>query len=263
MNNRKKEKDDLDILMEDIEYQYGQNVQDQNIRFALKLVADRVVDDRIDDDIPVPSVNAAAKTIILIVNRPELPWEKIAEEPSVRRTLEYLFVRAHNHHDEVHEFIKRLLYTHVKGLDGKIVLAFLNIWDYFCRQQRPSSFIDNIPHVQHSDRIISALHTLIGNETGKMAALIMTCAKEEGLIIDDSYTSIKEEFPQITKQGYNRYKNHYDFFKEEKDPVITSLRTIIKYRKEDDGRIIFLDDGSRKGFFLWIWRLFRSFIPQK
>ena len=253
-------KSDLDILMEDIEHQYGQTVQDQNVVFAAKLIKDRVIDGVIDDNIPVPSVNAAAKTIILMIDRPEIPWEKIAEEPSVKRTLEYLFVRARNHHDEVHDFVKSLLKTHVKGLSPKMVLAFLNIWDFFTRQQRPSSIISIIPHTEHTDVIIDTLHDLIGEETGKMAALVMICAKEEGLIIDDSYASIKEEFPNITKQGYNKYKNGYTFTKQEKTPIISSLRTKICYTKNDDGRIVFLNEGSRKGLFYWIWKKVKSFF---
>ena len=49
---------------------------ERNIAYILSLVEARLKEDgELDDEIPVPSVEAAAKTIILLIDRPELPWE--------------------------------------------------------------------------------------------------------------------------------------------------------------------------------------------
>ena len=67
-----------------------------------------------DDDIPVPSIEAAAKTILLLIDRPELSWETICREQRVKHVMEYLFIRARNHPDEVHRFVDRpVSYTHL------------------------------------------------------------------------------------------------------------------------------------------------------
>ena len=59
----------------DIAKQYGNTQLDNNIKFILSLYEARLKEDgTIDDKIPVPSVEAAVKTIILLVERPELPW---------------------------------------------------------------------------------------------------------------------------------------------------------------------------------------------
>ena len=71
-------KESIEDINADIELQYGQRNMERNIAYVLSLVESRVKEDgELNDDIPVPSVEAAAKTIMLLIDRPELPWETI------------------------------------------------------------------------------------------------------------------------------------------------------------------------------------------
>ncbi len=74
-------KERIEDISADIELQYGQRNMERNIAYVLSLAEARVRDDgELDDNIPVPSVEAAAKTILLLLDRPELSWETICRE---------------------------------------------------------------------------------------------------------------------------------------------------------------------------------------
>ena len=55
-------KESIEDINADIELQYGQRNMERNIAYVLSLVESRVKEDgELNDDIPVPSVEAAAK----------------------------------------------------------------------------------------------------------------------------------------------------------------------------------------------------------
>lgn len=117
-------KENIRDISADIELQYGQPNMERNIAYVLSLVEARVMEDgRLNDDIPVPSIEAAAKTILLLIDRPELPWETICREQRVKHVMEYLFIRAHNHPDEVHGFVDRLLKQYVPEIPSQMVAS--------------------------------------------------------------------------------------------------------------------------------------------
>ena len=87
-------KESIEDITADIEYQYGKSNTEKNIEYILSLYSERLKDGVLDDNIPVPSNEAAAKTILLILDRPELPWETICKERRVKNVMEYLFIRA-------------------------------------------------------------------------------------------------------------------------------------------------------------------------
>ena len=90
-------KESIEDITADIEYQYGKSNTEKNIEYILSLYSERLKDGVLDDNIPVPSNEAAAKTILLILDRPELPWEIICKERRVKNVMEYLFIRAPGH----------------------------------------------------------------------------------------------------------------------------------------------------------------------
>ena len=78
-------KENIEDISADIKLQYGERNMDRNIAYVLSLVKARIREDgRLDDNIPVPSVEAAAKTILLLIDRPELSWETICREQRVK-----------------------------------------------------------------------------------------------------------------------------------------------------------------------------------
>ena len=104
----------------------------------------------------------------------------------------------------------------------------------------------------------STLHFLLQGEVGRGAALVMVCARDEGLVRDIAHAKIVTEFRHVTKTAYNNYL-HERFPDREKNRIIGTLRTKIGYTKEEDGRIVFLPDSpSRKSVFLQLWRMMKS-----
>lgn len=84
-------KENIEDISADIELQYGQSNMERNIAYVLSLVEAHATEDgRLDDDIPVPSIEAAAKAILLLIDRPELSWETICREQRVKHVMEYL-----------------------------------------------------------------------------------------------------------------------------------------------------------------------------
>lgn len=248
----------LDDIFDDIEHEYGNKPVDKNVEFILSLFAKHIKEDgTLDDNIPAPSAEAAAETIILILDHPDLSWEKICEKKRVLRTMEYLFIRARNHHDEVNAFVKSLLSKYVKGCSPQMVLQFLNIWDFVCQQEKPSAFLKEIAYPDHADEILGVLHEELRHEVGRGAALIMVCAREEGLVRDIAHAKVVTEFPHISKSGYNNYL-HESFKDKEKNRIISILRTKIGYQKDANGRTVFDDpEVSLKSMFLSAWNMLK------
>lgn len=141
-------KESIEDITADIEFQYGKSNTEKNIEYILFLYNERFKDGVLDDNIPVPSNEAAAKTILLILDRPELPWETICKKRRVKNVMEYLFIRATGHYEEVHDFVSGLLRHYIKGVTPQMVLTFMNIWKHVVFQQRPSTFTDFV-QLQH------------------------------------------------------------------------------------------------------------------
>ena len=251
-------KETIKDINADIELQYGKKNMDANIAYVLSLLKARMKDGVLDDNIPVPSQEAAAKTILLLLDRPELPWETICQEKRVRNVMEYLFIRARNHYDEVYDFVSGLLRNYVKGISPQIILTFMNALRCYSSEDRPTRFADEILYPEYADRILDALRFLLDGEVGRGAALVMVCARDEGLVRDIAHAIVSTEFRHISKTAYNNYL-HERFTDKEKNRTIGTLRTKIGYTKETDGRIVFTDlQLSKKGMLFKIWRGLKS-----
>ena len=174
--------------------------------------------------------------------------------------MEYLFIRATGHYEEVHDFVSGLLRYYIKGITPQMVLTFMNIWKHVVYQQRPSTFTDEILYPEHSEKILDTLHFLLNGEVGRGAALVMVCARDEGLVRNIAHAKISTEFKHVSKNAYNNYL-HERFTDKEKNRIISALRTRIGYTKEDDGRISFLTGKfTRKSILIQWWRLIKSFM---
>ena len=127
-------------------------------------------------------------------------------------------------------------------------------------QQRPSTFTDEILYPEHSEKILDTLHFLLNGEVGRGAALVMVCARDEGLVRNIAHAQISTEFKHVSKTAYNNYL-HERFTDKEKNRIISALRTRIGYTKEDDGRLSFLAGKfTRKSILIQWWRLIKSFM---
>ena len=92
-------KENIEDISADIELQYGQPNMERNIAYVLSLVEAHATEDgRLDDDIPVPSIEAAAKTILLLIDRPELSWETICREQREADQADDACQRRHHRH---------------------------------------------------------------------------------------------------------------------------------------------------------------------
>ena len=252
-------KETIEDICSDIELQYGPKNIDKNMAYILSLFQARVKDGVLDDNIPVPSPEAAAKTILLLLDRPELEWETICRERRVKNVMEYLFIRAYNHYDEVNTLVNELLSKYVTDIPQQTLLQFLNMFNYIVCQNRPTRFADEILYPEKSEKIIETLHFLLQGEVGRGAALVMVCARDEGLIRSIAHATVVTEFKHVSKTAYNNYV-HERFTEKEKKHIIGALRTKIGYSKEDDGRITFMSsDISRRSSFYYLWRFLKYF----
>lgn len=249
-------KNKLDDIYADIDTQYGKTQFDANVRYILRLFEEHLNEDgTLDDKIPVPTVEAAMKAVILIVDRPELPWETICKEIRIKRVMEYLFIRAANHHEEVHQFVKRLLAENASSRTQRLMSAFINLWDFMCQYERPSRFASEIIYPEKSELILSTLHQLLQDEVGKGAALVLRCTKDEGLIRDIRHSVVCTEFPHVQKTAYNNYM-YFKFTEKEEERIKHALRTKIGYMKNPDGTLTFIEvPSAEKNLFYQVFRM--------
>ena len=131
-----------------------------------------------------------------------------------------------------------MLKENTNGKTQRQLLTFLNIWDNFSRNERPSRFVNVIVYPEKTDIILSTLHQLMQDEVGRGAALVMTCARDEGLIRDIRHSIISTEFPHVQKTAYNNYV-HEAFPSREKQVIVSALRTKIGYTKNEDVSLTF------------------------
>ena len=255
-------KDKFDEFYENLDREYGKSNTDKNVEYVMSLIKQRLQPDgKVDDNIPVPSLESVAEVMVIMTERPNLTFEQFCEKDrSHKRVIEYLFIRAKNHYDEVEGLIKQLLGKSFKGLTPKIVLAFLKMWRQMNKESRPSSFLKVVQFPERAKEIIDTLHFMIDGEVGKGAATVMFVARDEGLLSSCKYENIKDEFPSIHQKAYNKELAQLDrgdretFFR----PIRTVLRSRIGYTKHDDGRIEFVKTSmSPKNmlyqFFRWLW----------
>ena len=75
----------------------------KNVEYVMSLIKQRLQPDgKVDDNIPVPSLEAVAEVMVIMTERPNLTFEQFCEKDrSHKRVIEYLFIRAKNHYDEV------------------------------------------------------------------------------------------------------------------------------------------------------------------
>ena len=81
-----------------------------------------------------------------------------------------------------------------------------------------------ILHPDDLPRILKVLHDLIDGRHGKIVALVVRCAIENGLIVRPTYAQMKAEFGDIgAKSGFNKYMNSESFTEDEKTPIRSFL----------------------------------------
>ena len=175
-----------------------------------------------------------------------------------------VYKRMHiKHRDEIVTFLKQLLRKSMPGLAPKLVLAFIRMYDEYCKEKVSNHFLKLILFPEKAKEIIDTLHFLINGEVGKGAATVMWVTYEEGLISSCKYDDIKDEFTSISQKAYNkeillfRNKTHDEI----KEPIRTQLRTRIGYTKLEDGTIEFHNNSlSPRNMFIHIWRWVMSFF---
>ena len=256
-------KDKLDDFYESLDKEYGKSIEERNIAYITSLLKLRErPDGTIDDDIQPPSLQSTAEVIILIMNRHDIPYEQFCEKDrGHKRVIEYVYIRGPKHRDEVISFLKQLLRKSMPGLGPKLVLGFLRLFDQYCKEEKPTSFVSNIQFPEKAKEILDTLHFMTNGAVGRDAALVMLVAQQDGLIKSCKYDDIKEEFPSIHQKAYNKELPvlRAKVFEESKIPIRTALRTRIGYTKLEDGRIEFKETAMlSRNMFLQFWRWLMS-----
>lgn len=84
-----------------------------------------------------------------------------------------------------------------------MVRIFLNGWRQMVSAPYPTKFTDEILYLEHAEKILGTLHFLLQGEVGRGAALVMVCARDEGLVRDIAHAKVVTEFRHVTKTAYN------------------------------------------------------------
>lgn len=258
-------KNKLDEFNESLDKEYGKSNTDKNIDYLKALAKQRELPDGSTDyNIAPPSLQSTAEVIILVMTRHDILFEQFCErDRGHKRVIEYVFIRGTQYHDEIISFLKQLLNKHIPGMAPKLVLGFIRLYDQYVPKDKATSFLKIIQFPEKASEIIDTLHFMIDGEIGKGAALVMLVAFEEGLIKSCAYNDIKEEFPSISKNAYNKElpllrDKTQEFLKV---PIQTQLRTRIGYTKKEDGSIEFKEISlSHRNMLYQFWQWVMSFF---
>ena len=263
----------IEELSEDLEQEFGKprNVTTENMRFMLSLVQEQFDGKEVNEDVPVPSLDAMGMTALAVMSYQMTPWSELAKKSAIRRSLKYIAVRGENHYDEVEALVKQLIHTHVKGLSQKMVLGFIKVIRAIRQEEHPTKLIEYTPFPAQYYAISHGLHSLIRGEHPDDAAAIIQCAIDEGilystvprsLIVDefelkkssfDKYFSriqseLKDSNERVRRQGIGRMNDHRK-----------SLRNAIGYTLDSGGKVHFYNRKlGRKNFFAVIVAYCRS-----
>ena len=194
-------KDKLDEFYESLDREYGKSNTDKNIDYVMSLIKLRArPDGTVDDSVPVPSLQSVAEVIILITERPNLTFRQFCEKDRRhKQVVEYLFIRARNHHDEVKGLIKQLFGKAFPGLTPKMVISFLKIWERFCTEQRPTPFVKAVLYPEKSKEILETLHFLTDGEIGKGYVASPSASVPNTYVVSDVEGDVSGVFTESTQ----------------------------------------------------------------
>ena len=79
----------IEELSEDLEQQFGKprNITEENVRFMLSLIEEQVDGNKVNEDVPKPSLDALGLTVLAVTSYQATPWEELAKKPAIRRSL--------------------------------------------------------------------------------------------------------------------------------------------------------------------------------
>ena len=263
----------IEELSEDLEQQFGKprNITEENVRFMLSLIEEQVDGNKVNEDVPKPSLDALGLTVLAVTSYQATPWEELAKKPAIRRSLKYIAVRGENHYDEVEALIKELLRSHIKGLSQTMIFAFIKIIRALKEEECPTKLIERTPFPDQYYQISHGLHRLIHAHENEDAAIYISCAIEDGLLYETVERELIINEFNLTKSGFNKYFTQFHVkapqeieavqkqIENKKKHYFTLLRAEIGYVVEKDGTVRFLDKRlKRKNFIAYIIAYIRS-----
>lgn len=243
-------------IYEELEITYGKpprTTAEKNMIWLKGVLEAHIIEGKFNEDIPKPSLDALAMTLIAITTY-DIPMEDLAaKKPAIRRTLLWFIVKCNNHYDEIDEIMHQLMHKSHKGLKLEVIIKVLKIFKWLSMQKIPTKLVEVVLHPEHYDDISEGLHQLISPNKIESAVLYIICAIEDGLLpMDVSRSLIIKEF-ELTpnRSAYHRYFSKYftyavDLNDQEKKWLETqkekrkiTLRATIGYTRKDDGSIKF------------------------
>lgn len=244
-------------IYEELEITYGKpprTTSEKNMIWLKGVLEEHIIEGEFNEDVPKPSLDALAMTLIAITTY-DIPMEELAaKKPAIKRTLLWFIVKCNNHYDEIDEIMHQLMHKSYKGLKLFMITRMLKIFKWLSMQEIPTKLIEVVLHPEHYDDISEGLHQLISPNKIESAVLYIICAIEDGLLpMDVSRSLMIKEF-ELTpnKSAYHRYFSKYftyaanlneqekKWLETQKEKRKITLRSTIGYTRKDDGSIKFL-----------------------
>lgn len=243
-------------IYEELEITYGKpprTTAEKNMIWLKGILEERVIEGKFSEDIPEPSLDALAMTLIAVTTY-DIPFEELAsKKPAIRRTLLWLVVKCDGHYEEIDDMMHRLMHKSYKGLKLFTITRILKIFKQLSLQKIPTKLAQVVTYPEHYDEISEGLHQLINPSKVESAVLYIICAIDDGLLpVDVSRSLMIKEF-ELTpnRSAYHRYFSKYFTYAAELDGAEkrwletqkerrkTTLRATIGYTRKNDGSIRF------------------------
>lgn len=243
-------------IYEELEITYGKpprTTTEKNMIWLKGVLEEHVIEGEFNKDVPKPSLDALAMTLIAITTY-DIPFEKLAaKKPAIKRTLLWFIVKCNGHYDEIDDTMPQLMHKSYKGLKLIMITRVLKIFKWLSLQKIPTKLVEVVLHPEHYDGISEGLHQLIKPNQIESAVLYIICTIEEGLLpMDVSRSLMIKEF-ELTpnKSAYHRYFSKYftyeadlndgekKWLETQKEKRKITLRATIGYIRRNDGSIKF------------------------
>ena len=268
---------DINELSEDLEQTFGKarNVTEENVRFMLSLVEEQSDGQTVDEDVPKPSVDAMAQTILAVMSYQTTPWSQLAKKPLIRRSLKFIAVRSQSHYDEVEGLIKEVLRKHAEGLNSTMVCGFIKIIRALKDEEKPNRLVEYTPFPERFHAINRGLHQLIDASHPDNAAAVIHCAIDDGILYDNIPRKVIAEEFGLKKSSLDKYFSKYHINLPNESPAVRkqaeallqyrrkSLRNAVGYTVTSEGEVHFYDRNlGRRSLFSVITAYCRSIFRE-
>ena len=144
-------------IYEELEITYGKpprTTSEKNMIWLKGVLEEHIIEGEFNEDVPKPSLDALAMTLIAITTY-DIPMEELAaKKPAIKRTLLWFIVKCNNHYDEIDEIMHQLMHKSYRGLKLFMITRMLKIFRWLSMQEIPTKLIEMVLHPEHYELLL-------------------------------------------------------------------------------------------------------------